>query len=62
MSRPVEFSMISRPAARPVSTRNVKRQLINQSNFYSANISGKARLSVLTAESMFNSKIEQIVL
>ena len=32
---------------------------INQSNFYSANISGEARLSGATAKSLFNSKIEE---
>ena len=35
--------------------------LINQSNFYSANIPGKARLSGVTAESVFNSKIAETV-
>ena len=34
-------------------------QSINQSNFYNANISGKARLSGATAKSVFNSKIEE---
>ena len=34
-------------------------QSINQSNFYSANIPGKARLSGATAKSVFNSKIEE---
>ena len=34
---------------------------INQSNFYSANIPGKARLSGATAESVFNCKIEETV-
>ena len=34
---------------------------INQSNFYSANIPGEARLSGTTAESVFNSKIEETV-
>ena len=34
---------------------------INQSNFYSANIPGKARLSGVTAKSVFNSKIEETV-
>ena len=33
----------------------------NQSNFYSANIPGKARLSGATAKSVFNSKIEETV-
>ena len=33
----------------------------NQSNFYSANIPGKARLSGMTAESVFNSKIDETV-
>ena len=36
-------------------------QSINQSNFYSANILGEARLSGATAESVFNSKIEETV-
>ena len=36
-------------------------QSINQSNFYSANIPGKARLSGTTAKSVFNSKIEETV-
>ena len=31
---------------------------INQSNFYSNNIPGEARLSGATAKSVFNSKIE----
>ena len=35
--------------------------LINQSNFYSANIPGTARLSGATAESVFNSKIDETV-
>ena len=35
---------------------------INQSNFYSANIPGEARLSDATAESVINSKIEKAVL
>ena len=34
---------------------------INQSNFYSANIPGDARLSGATAKLEFNSKIEEIV-
>ena len=33
-------------------------QLMNQSNFYSTNIPSEARLSNVTAKSMFNSKIE----
>ena len=36
-------------------------QSINQSNFYSANIPGKARLSGATAKSVFNSEIEETV-
>ena len=36
-------------------------QFINQSNFYSANIPSEARLSGATAESVFNSKIEETV-
>ena len=36
-------------------------QSINQSNFYSANIPSKARLSGATAKSVFNSKIEETV-
>ena len=39
--------------------RSIKQ--INQSNFYSANIPGRARLSGLTAESVFNSKIDETV-
>ena len=35
---------------------------INQSNFYSANIPGEARLSGATAKAVFNSKIEETVL
>ena len=34
---------------------------INQSNFYSVNIPGEARLSGATAKSVFNSKIEETV-
>ena len=34
---------------------------INQSNFYTTNIPGEARLSGTTAESVFNSKIEETV-
>ena len=34
---------------------------INQANFYSANIPGKARLSGATAKSVFNSKIKETV-
>ena len=34
---------------------------INQSNFYSANIPGEARLSGATAKSVFYSKIEETV-
>ena len=34
-------------------------QSINQSNFYSANIPGEARLSGATTKSVFNSKIEE---
>ena len=34
---------------------------INQLNFYIANIPGEARLSGVTAESVFNSKIEETV-
>ena len=34
---------------------------INQSNFYSANIPGEAKLSGATAKSVFNSKIEETV-
>ena len=34
---------------------------INQSNFYSANISSKVRLSGATAKSVFNSKIGEAV-
>ena len=34
-------------------------QSIKQSNFYNTNILGKARLSGVTAESVFNSKIEE---
>ena len=41
-----------------VASENV---LINQSNFYSANIPGEARLSGVAAKSMFNSKIEETV-
>ena len=36
-------------------------QSINQSNFYSANISSEARLRGATAKSVFNSKIEETV-
>ena len=36
-------------------------QSINQSNLYSANIPGEARLSGATAKSVFNSKIEETV-
>ena len=36
-------------------------QSINQSNFYSTNTPGKARLSGATAESVFNSKIDEKV-
>ena len=36
-------------------------KLINQLNFYSTNIPGKAKLSGATAESVFNSKIEETV-
>ena len=36
--------------------------LINQSNFYGANILDEARHSGVTAESVFNSKIDEIVL
>ena len=36
-------------------------QSINQSNFYSTNIPGEARLSGTTAKSVFNSKIDQAV-
>ena len=36
-------------------------QSINQSNFYSANNPGKAKLSDTTPESVFNSKIEETV-
>ena len=36
-------------------------QSINQSNFYSANIPGEARLSDATAKSLLNSKIEETV-
>ena len=36
-------------------------QSINQSNFYSANIPGKAKLSGVTAKSVFNSKTEETV-
>ena len=36
-------------------------QSINQSNFYSDNIPGEARLSGATAKSVFNSKIEKTV-
>ena len=39
----------------------IKPQSINQSNFYSANIPGEARLSGVTAESVFNSKIKETV-
>ena len=35
--------------------------IINQSNFYSANIPGEARLSGATAKSVFNSKFEGTV-
>ena len=37
------------------------QQSINQSNFYRANIPGKAKLSGATATSVFNSKIEETV-
>ena len=36
-------------------------QSINQSNFSSVNIPGKARLSGVTAKSVFNCKIEETV-
>ena len=36
-------------------------QSTNQSNFYSANIPGKARLSGVTTKSVFNSKIKETV-
>ena len=36
-------------------------ELLYQSNFYSANIPGEARLSGATAKSVFNSKIEETV-
>ena len=39
----------------------VFNQSINQSNFYSANIPGEARLSGATAKSEFNSEIEETV-
>ena len=41
--------------------KGIINQSINQSNFYSANIPGEARLSGATAESVFNSKIEETV-
>ena len=37
------------------------KQSINQSNFYSANTPGEARLSGATAKSVINSKIEETV-
>ena len=37
------------------------RKSINQSNFCSTNIPGKARLSGATAQSVFDSKIEETV-
>ena len=37
------------------------QSIINQSNFYSANIPGKASLSRATAKSVFNTKIEETV-
>ena len=40
---------------------SIINQSINQSNFYGANIPGEARLSGATAESVFNSKIEETV-
>ena len=39
------------------NTVGVINQSINQSNFYNANIPGKARLSDATAKSVFNSKV-----
>ena len=36
-------------------------QSINQSNFYSANIPGVARLSGATARSMFKSEVVEVV-
>ena len=38
-----------------------KHQSINQSNSHSANIAGEARLSDMTAKSVFNIKIEETV-
>ena len=43
------------------ANRFVINQSINQSEFYSANIPGEARLSGVTAKSVFNSKIEETV-
>ena len=35
--------------------------MINQSNFYGANIPGRARLSGVTTKSVFKSKIDEAV-
>ena len=40
---------------------HIKIIIINQSNFYSANIPGETRLSGATTKSVFNSKIEGTV-
>ena len=37
-------------------------QLINQSNFYSANIPSIARLSGTTARSVFKSEVDEVIL
>ena len=42
-----------------IGTEEVRQ--FNQSNFYSANIPYEARLSGVTAKSVFNSKIEETV-
>ena len=42
-------------------TKSLAYQSINQLKFYSANIPSEARLSGATAESVFNSKIEETV-
>ena len=53
--------MICKYPGKPEKSCNIHNQSINQSNFYSANIPGVAKLSGATARSVFKCEVVEVV-
>ena len=61
ISKDLEVPVYAHISIQQVKDQFVYQSIINQSNFYSTDIPGEARLSGTTAKSVFNSKIEKTV-